>query len=182
MPIKIEGRRINLRSITKADVPSLYEYARDEEISRYTFIPHPYKIKDALRFVRYAQAMARKKEEFHFGIELKGSKHIIGMIGVQGVNRKHKRGEVGYWVGKSFWGKGYAREALAMVLSFCFGELGMERAVAHVMHPNRASSRLLEKSGFTFEGKLRRHCLQHGEWVDILCYGILKEEFSSDKN
>ncbi len=176
--MKIEGKCVNLRKVTKADAQSIYEYARDREISRYTFIPHPYKREDALHFIKFTHQQMKKGKEYHLGVELKATDQIIGMIGIMQISRKHRRAEVGYWLGKSYWGKGYAAEALRLMLRFGFEQLKLIRITAGVMHPNLTSARMLEKAGFTFEGRLRKNFMQHGRWLDELRYGILKEEYS----
>jgi RimJ/RimL family protein N-acetyltransferase len=176
--MKIEGKSINLRKVTRSDAQSIYEHAKDREISRYTFIPHPYKREDALHFIKFTHRQMKKEKEYHLGIELKTTGQIIGMIGMMQISQKHRRAEVGYWLGRSHWGKGYAAEALHLMLRYGFKELKLVRIWARVMHPNLASARMLEKIGFTFEGRLRKSLMQNGRWLDELRYGILKEEFS----
>lgn len=175
--MKIEGTQVNLRKVTKADAESICQNARDSEISRYTFIPHPYKREDALQFIKFSQQQMKKAKEYHLGIELKATGRIIGMIGMMKISQKHRRAEVGYWLGKRYWGRGHAREALRLMLRFGFEELKLARITAGVMHPNHVSARMLERAGFTLEGRLRKSYMQHGRWLDELRYGILKAEF-----
>ncbi len=177
MHIHIEGDNVNLRKVTKSDAQSIYEYARDKEISRYTFIPHPYKLRDALRFIRLTHQQIRKGREYHLGIELKDTDQIVGMVGLAGVNQRDRNAEVGYWLARKYWGRGYATEALRLMLWYGFSELKLIRIWARVMHPNLASARLLENVGFTFEGRLRKSINQNGRWLDELRYAILKEEY-----
>lgn len=103
---KLETDRIRLRKVTPSDAESIYQYARAKEISRYTFIPHPYTIQNATDFIRQSQIHFRKKKQFHFGIELKETGEIIGMIGLMYVDFKNKNAELGYWLGKNFGEKG----------------------------------------------------------------------------
>ena len=63
MCMLIEGTNINLRKVTKADAQSIYELAKDKEISRYTFLPRPYRLEDALRFIRSTHQRMRKWKE-----------------------------------------------------------------------------------------------------------------------
>jgi len=177
MDIHIEGDNVNLRKVTRADAQSIYEHAKDREISRYTFIPHPYKLRDALRFIRLTHQQMRKGREYHLGIEYKATGRVIGMVGLAGVNQRDQNAEVGYWLAKRYWGKGYAAEALHLMLRFGFKELKLVRIWARVMHPNLVSARLLENVGFTFEGRLRKSINQNGLWLDELRYAILKEEY-----
>ncbi len=177
MDIFIEGNNVNLRKVTKSDAQSIYEHARDKEISRYTFIPHPYKLRDALHFIRLTHQQIRKGREYHLGIEYRATGSIIGMVGLAGVNQKDQNAEVGYWLAKKYWGRGYATEALRLMLWYGFSELKLFRIWARVMHPNLVSARMLERIGFTLEGCLRKSINQNGQWLDELRYGLLRDEF-----
>jgi RimJ/RimL family protein N-acetyltransferase len=173
----IKGKNINLRKLTKADAPSLYENARDKEISKYTFIPHPYRLEDARRFIRLTQRQWHKDKGYNLGIELKSTGRVIGMIGLAKVDWKNKSAELGYWLGKRYWGKGYAAEAVKLMLWFGFGKLKLVRIWVRVFHHNHASARLLEKCGFTREGYLRKTYKKGKCWLDEYRYAILREEF-----
>ncbi|MFH1372258.1 MAG: GNAT family N-acetyltransferase [bacterium] len=175
--IIVNGDRIVLRKVTRADAQTIFENVRDREISRYTFIPHPYRLRDALHFIRFAQLQMKKGLEYHLGIELKSSERIIGMIGLMRVDLRNRNAEIGYWLSKSYWGQGLAGDALHLMLHFAFRELKLVRVYAHVMHPNHASARMLERAGFTREGCLRKHLLRSGRRLDLLYYGLLKQEY-----
>jgi len=162
----LKGKRVILRPIKKADAQYIYEGARDKAISKYTFIP---------------SAGIRKGTSYNLGIELKETSGIIGMIGVMDISAKHKRGEVGYWVNRKYWHQGYASEALGVMLRFCFKVLKFRKIVAGVLPPNEISSFMLLKAGFKLEGRLRRHFKKDGRWMDMLRYGLLREEYFSSK-
>ena len=98
------------------------------------------------------------------------------MISLMNIDEKNKNAEIGYWLGKKYWGKGIMREAVKLILQFGFKKLKLERIYAKVLHPNVASAKLLEKSGLRYEGRLRRATLRRGRWYDDLCFGILKTE------
>ncbi len=177
MELTIEGKRIRLRKLKKSDAPSIAQHARDREISRYTFIPHPYKLEDAQSFIRKTHQNFRRKLSYDFGIEFKEAGQIIGMISLMNVNKRSRNAEVGYWLGKKYWRRGLTEEALRLVLDFGFRKLRLMRIHAPVMQPNRASAKLLEKCGFQLEGRLRKCFFKNRRWMDELRYGILEEEF-----
>ena len=173
----IKGDRINLRKLRKSDAESIQKHAKDKEISRYTTLPHPYKLEHAQYFIKLTHKKMRKKESYEFGIELKGTKKIIGMIGLMNIEFKNKKSELGYWLGKEYWRKGLTTESLGLVLKFGFEELKLEKIYAKVMYPNIASANLLKKNGFKLEGRLRKNTLKNGKLMDDLIYGLLKEEW-----
>lgn len=175
-----EGRRIVLRALKKSDAKSIQENLNDKEVSTYTrVIPYPYTLRHALNFIKISQqhSGSRSREEYSFGIEIKESRKIIGVISLTHIDHQNRNAEVGYWLGKKHWGKGLAKEALFGILDFGFDNLKLVRIYANVMHPNTASVKLLEKAGFKFEGRMRKSVLKDGEWLDELRYSILEEEY-----
>ena len=104
---RIPGIKINLRPITKDDAASIYTYARNRSISRYTFLPHPYTRKDADEWVITSSERNASGIDFNMGIELPASGEIIGMISLNNIDVINRNAELGYWLGKPFWGKGF---------------------------------------------------------------------------
>ncbi|MCD4670643.1 MAG: GNAT family N-acetyltransferase [Actinomycetia bacterium] len=179
MELKIEGKKINLRKLKKSDAQSIYKNVKDYDIAKYTKIIHPYKLKDAQDFIKTTHKNIRRKKAFELGIEIKKSKEIIGMMSLIYIDHENKNAEIGYWLGKKYWGNEIMEEAVKLILNFGFKELKLVRIYARVMHPNIASAKLLEKSGFQYEGRMRKTTLRKGKWMDDLRYSILSDEFKS---
>lgn len=99
------------------------------------------------------------------------------MISLMKIDYKNKNTEIGYWLGRKYWGKGIMKEAIKLILNFGFKKLKLVRIYARVMHPNISSAKLLEKSGFRYEGRMRKTILRRGKWMDELRYSILSNEF-----
>jgi len=179
MALKINSQRINLRTLRKSDAFSIYENAKDRDISRYTTLPSPYKLKHAEEFVRQTHQNLRKKSAYELGIEDPQTEGIIGMISLMKINYESKNAEVGFWLGKKYWGQGLTKEALHLILNFGFRKLKLRRIYARVMHPNVTSAKLLEKVGFKLEGRMRKSFFRNGRYYDELRYGLLREEYRS---
>jgi RimJ/RimL family protein N-acetyltransferase len=81
---------------------------------------------------------------------------------------------VGYWLGEKFWGRGIMTEVVTAVTDFCFDNFPFRRISAEVFANNPASARVLEKAGFTLEGRLKNHILKDGEVLDSLLYARTK--------
>lgn len=177
MELKIEGKQINLRKLKKLDAPAICQNAKDFDIARYTTLPHPYKLKNAKEFIKMTHQKIRKKKAFELGIELKETKEIIGMMSLMNIDYNNKNAEIGYWLGKKYWGKKIMKEAIKLILNFGFKKLRLVRIYARVMHPNISSAKLLEKSGFQYEGRMRKAILRKGKWMDELRYSILSSKF-----
>ena len=85
-------------------------------------------------------------------------------------------GELGYWLGEPFWGRGIMTGAVRQICREAFGRLDIVRIHAAVYARNGASCRVLEKAGFTREGILRQSVYKNGEVLDACLYALLREE------
>ena len=85
-----------------------------------------------------------------------------------------KTAEIGYWLGEPFWGRGIATTALKETTAYAFAHFEIERLQAHVFEWNPASARVLEKAGYTLEGRQRRHVFKDGRIGDALLYARLR--------
>jgi RimJ/RimL family protein N-acetyltransferase len=182
MELRLEGAQINLRKLKKSDAHSIHSHAKDYEIYRYTaVIPHPYRLKHALEFIPKTWKEMRANTGCALGMEDPNTGRIIGMISLMKIDAKSRNAELGYWLGKKHWGKGITSEAVRLILNFGFKKLGLRKVYARVMHPNRASARVLQKSGFRPEGTGRKHIFKDGRWYDELRFGLLKEEYQKTR-
>jgi RimJ/RimL family protein N-acetyltransferase len=87
------------------------------------------------------------------------------------------RADVGYWLGRPYWGQGIMTEALTRLLAFGFTTLGNYKMEADVYTHNERGLRLVASVGMTREGLIRRAHRKYGEWVDVTVWGILVEEW-----
>ena len=104
-----------------------------------------------------------------------GSPQLIGTVGlaISGVDHL---AEIGYWLGRDYWGQGLCTEAVVEVVEYGFDTLGLHRIFAQHIARNGASARVLEKAGFNKEGVLRQHARKWGVFEDVICYGMLCKE------
>lgn len=134
--------------------------------------PHPYTRADAEAWVAL-QSSSEPAE--HFAIcDAAGPIGGAGLITRKG-DLSHSA-EIGYWLGKPFWGRGIATAAAKALTAYGFETLGLIRIDARVRNGNAASVRVLEKVGYQREGLLRRATLKDGAPVDHLLYAIIRED------
>jgi [ribosomal protein S5]-alanine N-acetyltransferase len=175
----IETERLVLRPFTLADAPEVRRLAGAREIAAGTLtIPHPYPPGAAEEWIT-RQLQPERVSAGHgptFAMERRGDGALLGAVGLN-VVREHDRAELGYWVGKPYWGEGYATEAARAVVRYGFEELALNRIYAFHFTNNPASGRVLQKLGMTHEGRRREHTLKWGEYLDNEAYGILRAEW-----
>lgn len=133
--------------------------------------PHPYTAADARRWL---DSVVGHKPETNFAIDVAGE--AVGGIGftVQ-PDIGRRSAEIGYWLGEEFWGRGIATDALIAVTDYAFSNYDVCRLYAHVFDWNRASARVLEKAGYSFEGRLRKSVTKDGQTIDQLMYALIRE-------
>ncbi|MDR3513955.1 MAG: GNAT family N-acetyltransferase [Caulobacteraceae bacterium] len=157
---RIETRRLVLRAPQAADIGRIASLADDFEIARMTAcMPHPYGLADAEAFVARAQAIDPAREAV-FVIELE-DEGAIGAIGL------HPCGsfapEIGYWIGRPYWGRGLASEAAGAALDWAGGAWSRRAVFAGYFTDNPASGRVLERAGFLHTGEVQhRHSRARG--------------------
>lgn len=141
------------------------EMLNDEEVSRWLLtVPFPYTIKDADEYI--ASCAETNKSSFPFAIEIDGK--YVGGIGLR-MKNQHSA-ELGYWIGRKYWNKGYATSAISSIVEFGFNDLGLARIFAETFEGNTASERVLQKCGFEFEGLMRKCSVKNGVLVNCKLY------------
>lgn len=176
---EIKTERLVLREPTALDTPYIVKYASDKDIHDATLkIPHPYSELDAEAFLRKVSEGIKKDTEYIFAIEIIGLEKFTGTVGFK-MDLANKKAEVGYWIGKPFWGRGYVTEALKAALDYGFNELGLNRIEAHYLAFNEASGAVMLKAGMHPEGVLRQHVKKGTEFIDVVLYGLTVDDYRS---
>ena len=148
--MRIETERLLLRPWTEADAKSLYEYARDPAVGPVAGWPPHKSVEESLEIIRtvfnraQCYAVCEKESDRAIGaIELKLNGHTD-------MTEKDDECELGYWLGKPFWGKGYMPEAAKALLNHGFANLGMTTVWCGYYDGNDKSKRVQEKLGFIY--------------------------------
>lgn len=132
----LETERLYLRSLNVRDADRVEELASEYDVAKTTLnIPHPYPKGSAINFIERVNAAEENGEIVSFAITKKGNLRLIGIINIK-LSRAHKRGELGYWIGKSYWGEGYCTEAARVLVSFGFKDLQLNKILATALSTN----------------------------------------------
>ena len=136
-------------------------------------LPYPYTEKDAQAFIQDMLA-ADSTKTFAFAI-INDENKAIGSIGAFRCENIHRQtAEMGYYLAEEYWGKGIATEAVKQLAEHVFNQTDIMRIFAEPFSTNRGSCRVLEKSGFQFEGTLRKNAVKNGEIKDMQMYALIK--------
>jgi RimJ/RimL family protein N-acetyltransferase len=149
---KIETRRLTLRSPEAGDAPTLAALMADFDIARMTSrVPHPYGLEDAEDFVVRCQGRDPALDR-NFMIEHEDH-GVVGGLGL--FTPPGQPLEVGYWIGRPWWGRGFASEALAGALCWARSDWRKKFIVAGHFSDNPASGAVLCKAGFLYTGEVQ---------------------------
>jgi ribosomal-protein-serine acetyltransferase len=105
---------------------------------------------------------------------------IAGTIGFNEINKLHKIGVMGYWLGKEFQGNGIMTKACKAFIEYGFNELALNRIEIRVAEENKKSRAIPERLGFTEEGKIRQAEWLYDHYVDHIIYGLLADEWTKN--
>jgi ribosomal-protein-alanine N-acetyltransferase len=176
----LETERLRLRQITHDDAQALVDMFTKPEMVRYvieeaniTTLPA------ATGFIDWLNSDAEGPNGMcWWGITLKGGDdRLIGTCGFHLWEKDHRRVDIGYNMDVPYWGQGYTTEAAHAVVRWCFENLDLHRVQADCTEGNIGSERVLEKVGFTLEGIWRENTFEHGRFVNIKQYGLLRREY-----
>jgi RimJ/RimL family protein N-acetyltransferase len=176
----LETERLVLRAPRLGDAKTVAALANDRQIAENTArIPHPYRLADAKDWIASANKNA---DEQHYVITLANGA-LIGACGLEA----REGPSIGYWLGQTYWGKGYATEALHALIDHAFGDLDHEALQASARVTNPASRRVLEKCGFQWTGvglcrvraihssaPVDRFRLERGIWASLKSWGKMR--------
>jgi [ribosomal protein S5]-alanine N-acetyltransferase len=175
----LETPRLTLRPFVRADAPDIQRYVSDRDVAAMTLtIPHPYPDGAAEAWIATHAEKYAAGRVASFAITERDSRALVGAIGLH-AEPPHNRAELGYWIAKPFWGRGYATEAAEAIIGFGFETLRLNKIHAAYFTKNPASARVIEKVGMTYEGHLREHDLKWGVYEDIKVHAILAREWAA---
>lgn len=180
-PPLLTTERLGLRPFNLGDAAEVQRLAGAWEIADTTLnMPHPYDDGLAEAWISGLSIAYAAGKEVVYAITLRPSGPLIGAIGLV-LKKRHRRGELGYWIGVDYWNQGYATEAARAVLAYGFGQLGLNRIHAYHFTRNPASGRVMEKIGMRYEGRLRQHVRRFDAFEDLDSYAILRQEYEAQQ-
>lgn len=173
----IETERLLLRKFTPDDADDMFNnWASDPDVTRYLTWP-AHNCVDGTKWVLSMWIPQYEDGKvFNWAIYYKETDEVIGNISVVQLDEGIESADIGYSLGKAFWGKGIMPEALKAVINFLFDEVGLNRIAAGHDVNNPKSGRVMEKAGMKKEGVLRQAGKNNTGICDVVHYSILKAD------
>lgn len=179
----IETERLALRSWRETDAEALYKYASDPDVGPIAgWQPH-LSIAHSKEIILTVFAAPET-----YAVALKDTGEPVGCCGIMFANSLHtadmkqQEAEIGYWIGKPYWGRGLIPEAVKALLSRCFNELGLDAVWCGYYDGNDKSRRVVEKCGFKFHHSNHGIVSPLGDRRTEHFYRMTKEDYGALQN
>jgi RimJ/RimL family protein N-acetyltransferase len=175
----LASNRLRIRRLTRDDVPSIFTYRSDPEVSRYQNWA-PASLEEAERSLEPAFPLTAPAPDqwFQLGICLASSGQLIGDCGLHLLGNGPGQVEVGITLNPLHQKRGYALEAMRMLLSYLFDQLEVHRVFGSVDPRNAASVALLKRAGMRQEAHFIQSYWFKGAWADDLVFALLRGEWA----
>ncbi len=178
----LETDRLLIRGFEQSDALAVQELIDDIDIARTTsHISHPYSLDMAESWIGSHEENLKMGLSIELAITLKQTGELVGAVAIISIDLENEKAEIGYWIGKKYWNKGYCTEAAKRLVQYCFEELKLNRVYALHFSNNPASGKVMKKIGMKKEGVLRKNIKKWDEFVDTPIYSILREEYEQQK-
>lgn len=173
----ITTSRTTIRELRESDLADLMAVNGDPEVTAFLPYANWQSLEDARDWLErmrreVAIGMTRQLVIVHNGDDT-----VIGTTLLFRYHGPSARAELGYVLGRSYWGQGLATEAISALLTHAFEHMSIRRIEAEVNPANEASNALLRSLGFTHEGLLRERWMSNGEAYGVNVYGLLDREW-----
>ena len=169
--------RLLLRQLERRDRDDVFSIFSDPEVMHYWNTPPMTHIDEARAFIAKARASFSKRLSIRWGLIRPSDGRFVGSCALFHFTGHNHCAEIGYALGREYWGHGYNHEALVAVLEYAFHTLNFHRVEAELDPRNAASIRTLERLGFEREGVLRERCIVGDEISDSVMMGLLVSEW-----
>lgn len=173
-----QGHRIRLRAVESSDWEAHFQWQKDTDTARAVHeIPFPNSSESVRRWAEQNASAGAEGHAFRFQIETLAGE-LAGTFNTHSCDARNGTFAYGLGIMEQHQRKGFASEAIGLVLNYFFNELRYQKVVAYVYDFNTASIALHEHLGFQLEGRLRRMIYTGGQHHDLLIFGMTAEEFA----
>ena len=172
----IDGKNIQLRSLTKKDFNKTFVWHNDLELKNLT-LSHPFPVTDVQEETWYNSILKdNSNKNVYFGIEDKSSKELVGIIFLSKINMIHQTCWLGVFLGEeNTRGKGFGKEAVNLIVEYAFKNLNLRKVSLEVVKSNKNAISVYKKLGFVQEGEMKMQVFNDGKYNDLIIMSFKKK-------
>ncbi len=166
-------QRFLLQSIEAADQAFIFKGLSHPDVILYYGVSYE-TFESAKAQIDWYESLEKEQTGCWWKIVDKQTNEPVGACGMNYYSAQHEKAELGYWLLPEYWGKGIMQEVLPVVIEHLFSHWRLHRLEAIVETGNDASVKLLDRSGFKYEGTLRDAEIKKGKRISLMMYSLLK--------
>ncbi|MEG0751765.1 MAG: GNAT family protein [Oscillospiraceae bacterium] len=171
----VSGKHVTLRAIGRSDTSNIVRWRNDESVLR-NFVVRT--LLTAEQHENWLDTRVNTGRVAQFIVVNNESGQDVGSVFLKAIDRVNGTAEYGVFIGEqAARGMGLGTDACHTLCSYAFDELQLKKVYARVLEGNHPSARVFEKVGFTREAFFREHVLRDGQFLGLIFYGLLKEDF-----
>jgi RimJ/RimL family protein N-acetyltransferase len=172
--IFLEGKRVVLRPVQRADIPHFLKWVNDQEVTRYLRACMPVMEADEEGWFE----SLHKKKQTDIVLTLVVCGKPIGLMGIHQIDWIARTAFTGALIGeKNYWGKGYGSEAKMLLLDFAFNSLGLRKICSMVIAYNKRSYAYIIKCGYKEEGLRKKQIFKEGKYWDEILLAVFRKDW-----
>jgi ribosomal-protein-alanine N-acetyltransferase len=179
-PPTIELAGIRLRPLRAEDAAAWHAYLSDPQVTELTSYPLM-SLAEVESMLAHVVRRCAAGTSCKWAVALQDDDQLVGTCGFNEWSRDHGWAELAYELARPYWGRGIISQAVAACLDWGFGTASFQRVHAFVMVGNRRSERVLERAGFTHEGRLRSFRVCRGRSRDFSVFSVLRSEWEASR-
>jgi [ribosomal protein S5]-alanine N-acetyltransferase len=169
--------RLRLRLVQPSDAEFILCGLSDKRVTQYYAVHFDTLEEVVQEQMQFYQDLLQNGTGAWWAFSLKEDDKLLGACGLNDLEAAHRKAQIGFWLLPEHWGKGYIPEAAEAVLKYGFAQMDLNRIEAIVEGGNNQSAKVLQKLGFTCEGRLREREIKNGRFIDLLYFGLLRRDY-----
>lgn len=178
--LPLQGPRVQLTALNEADLSDLRPFFQDMSSLLY-YIPTTARPLNVNQLRKLLDDWNDGIENFVFAVRFQGQ--LVGLVNLDGLDWPNSHVEIGIALtDPAARGQGLAKEAVSLLIRYCFLELGLHRIWARIVADNSPSLKLFGALGFRHEGTLRQHVLRNGQYRDMHLFSLLRDEWTAQES
>lgn len=173
----MKSKNYYLKEIQDSDIENIYKGLSNPEITRY-YAVHFSSLEETKIQMEWYRNLKETGTGLWWGIYDKSDDQFCGAGGYNGLEKEHKKAEIGLWLLQEYWGKGILKEVMPVLFELGFTKLDLNRIEGYVLNENIKCKNGLAKINFTYEGTMREFEYKNNKKIDVDIYSILKSEWN----
>ena len=170
---EVKTKRLLLRSFNVDDLENIFKGLSHPDVIKYYGVSYQ-TLKSASEQMLFFENLKTTRTGKWWAICSLDNNIFFGAAGLNNASTQHRKGEIGFWLLKDFWGQGIISETIPLVCKYGYENLGLHRIEAFVESENINSKKALANSNFKYEGTMEDCEIKNGQFISLEIFAKLK--------